>query len=227
MALSRVAPEPPSPGPTETALADAPPPSHARLSAALRRACARTLDAELVRAVLEGDRSAAPTIVKRYRPLLRRYLGAALFGDDIEDLVQEVFARCFEHLARLRDPGALRSFLIGITLRLVGTERRRRRVRRCETLTVTGELPEASAVEDDVETRHAARRTREILDQLRPETCLLLELRFVQEKKLREVAASVGVSVATAKRQLARSSARFRAMAERQEAVVDWVRDRR
>ncbi|HZU81672.1 MAG TPA: sigma-70 family RNA polymerase sigma factor [Polyangiaceae bacterium] len=192
---------------------DAAPESQVRLALA-SPGSARTQDAALVRAALVGDRSAAPAIVRRYRPLVRRYVGACLSpADEVDDHVQEVFARCFEHLGRLRDPSSLRSFIIGITLRLVGTERRRRRVRRIERLTATGELPEPLPPDDGVETRHTIWRTREMLGKLKPESSRVLELRFVQEHKLSEVAEQMGVSVATAKRQLARASARVRALA--------------
>jgi RNA polymerase sigma-70 factor (ECF subfamily) len=200
---------------------DPPPPSGVRLAEG--SGSLRAQDAALVQAALRGDPAAAPAIVRRYRPLVRRYLGASLSGRDLDDHVQEVFARCFEYLTRLRDPSSLRSFIIGITLRLVGTERRRRRVRRWETLTITGELPEPRPQDEDLDARQAVWRTREILGRLRPESCLLLELRFVQEKKLTEVAESLGVSVATAKRQLARASARMRAMAQG-EGVVSTSR---
>jgi RNA polymerase sigma-70 factor (ECF subfamily) len=199
------------------------PPSQVRLVAS-GRSSARSHDAALVRAALSGDRSAAPAIVKRYRPLVRRYVAFSLAGE-VDDHEQEVFARCFERLGHLRDPSSLRSFIIGITLRLVGSERRRRRVRRLETLTTSGELPERVLPEEGVDSRQAVWRTREILGRMRPESCQLLELRFVQERKLKEVAASMGVSVATAKRQLARASARIRALAKNEEVVVEYVRD--
>ena len=172
----------------------------------------------MVEAALRGDRSAAPAIVARYRSLVRRYLLASLTPGDVDDHLQEVFARCFERLETLRDPSALRSFLIGITLRLVGSERRRRRVRRLEMLTETGELPEPH-LEEDVASRQAVWRTRAILDRLRPESCRVLELRFVQEQKLSEVAQNLGVSLATAKRHLARASARIRALAHGEHAI--------
>jgi RNA polymerase sigma-70 factor (ECF subfamily) len=210
-------------GPSVGESTEAPPPSEVRIR--FGRCSLRAQDAALVHATLAGDSSAAPAIVVRYRPLVRRYLSASLSGRDLDDHVQEVFARCFEHLKRLRDPSSLRSFIIGITLRLVGTERRRRRVRRWETLTMTGELPERRLEDEDIDSRQAVWRTREILGRLRPDSFLLLELRFVQEKKLTEVAESMGVSVATAKRQLARASARVRAMARGEDVVAEYVRD--
>ncbi len=169
-------------------------------------------DAALVRAALARQAGAAPAIVARYRPLVRRWLWASVPGHDMDDLVQEVFARCFQCLPRLRDPAALRSFLIGITLRLASSERRRRRRRWRETLTSTGELPDSHGPDDGADARQAVWCTREVLSRLSPESVRVLELRFLQDKELTEVADGMGVSLATAKRHLARASARLRAM---------------
>lgn len=181
-------------------------------------------DTSLVRASLAGEPWAPPVIVTRYRPLVRRCLSASFDGPDLEDQLQEVFARCFRYLSRLRDPRALRSFLIGIALRLAAMERRRRGIRWWERLTDTGELPEASHSSDELEEREVADRTRALLDQLQPESSRALELRFVQEQELTEVARSLGVSVATAKRHLSRASARVRALARSEPVVAEFVR---
>jgi RNA polymerase sigma-70 factor (ECF subfamily) len=166
----------------------------------------------LVQRALEREPAAASAIVERYSPVVRRCLWTPSPGDEVEDLVQEVFARCFECLPRLRDPNALKSFVIGITLRVAANARRRRRRRWRERLTTTGELPDA-AHEEDLEARHAFRSTRELLGRFSPENLRVLELRFVHEKELTEIADGMGVSLATAKRHLARASARVRAMA--------------
>ena len=204
---------------------EAAPESHVRLSAA-RTAATRMGDAALVHGALIGQRAPAPAIVHRYRPLVRRILGASVRGADLEDGVQEVFVRCFRSLPRLRDPGSLRSFIVGITLRLAATERRRRRLRWRESLTATGELPEPAS-EDGADTRLIALRTRELLQKLKPDSLRVLDLRFFQENELVEVAEQMGVSLATAKRHLARASARVRAMAEGEPIIADYVRKAR
>src|SRR5262245_34542217 len=88
-------------------------------------------DAAIARAAAEGHAGAASIAWDRFSPLVRGLLRRS-FGPqtDVEDLLQEVFLRFFRQLPTLRDPAAVRSFLIGITIRVVGTELRRRRVRR-------------------------------------------------------------------------------------------------
>lgn len=221
-------------------LALAPPPSGVRLlgSEAVERppskmparrptahAHCRARDEALVRSTLNGDPSAPAEIVRRYEAIVRRSLCATLRGADLDDGVQNAFARAFENLARLRDPGSLRSFLIGIALRLAAMERRQRRQRWRERLTSTGELPDLAGHDPSAEALLVASRTRELLGRLPPQGCRILELRLVHEKELTEVAAAMGVSLATAKRHLARLSSRVRAMAVSEPVVAEYVRD--
>jgi RNA polymerase sigma-70 factor (ECF subfamily) len=143
----------------------------------------------------------------------------------LDDHVQEVFSRLFEQLPRLRQPSALRSFLIGITLRVACTELRRRRRWRLH-LTATGELPDL--VEhglDDAPAREALSRFENILGRLAPRTRRVFVLRHVEKLELVDVAAAMDISLATAKRHLARASLRVFAMAEREPALVDYLRD--
>jgi RNA polymerase sigma-70 factor (ECF subfamily) len=201
-----------------------PPASQVRLSSA-HRSSRKSEDAALVRAALGRRPGAAPAIVNRYASLVRRCLGSSLTGADLDDRVQDVFVRCFEHLPRLRDPGALRSFIIGIAIRSAAMDRRERRSRWRECLTPTGELPERAGHHLDAEGMQLSAHTRKILAQLSTECCVALDLRFVQEKELTEVASSLGVSLATAKRHLARLVARLRVMAQREPVVAEYVRD--
>jgi RNA polymerase sigma-70 factor (ECF subfamily) len=205
------------------------PPSGVRLSTSNRdrhRGSDRVGDGALVRAALLGDRRAAHAIVTRYVPLVRRCLGASFSGADLDDHVQEVFARCFTSLSRLRDPDALRSYLIGIALRWAASERRRCRLRWWEKVTATGELPDLGGAPDGppIEVRQVAWRTRALLARLRPESCRALELRFMEEQELTDVAKMLGVSLATAKRQLATSIVRVRALAQAEPVVAEYVR---
>jgi RNA polymerase sigma-70 factor (ECF subfamily) len=183
------------------------------------------LDEELARAACAGNPRAAIAIWRRYgvqvRSKLLRWIGA----HDLDDHVQEVFSRLFEQLPRLRQPSALRSFLIGITLRVACTELRRRRRWRLR-LTATGELPDI--VEhgfDGGPAREALSRFETILGRLAPRTRRVFVLRHVEKLELVDVAAAMDISLATAKRHLARASLRVFAMAEREPALVDYLRD--
>lgn len=189
---------------------------------------ARSPDEVLVAAACAGSHRAAALIVNRYsarvRSSLRRRIGPA----DVDDHVQDVFVRLFRLLPRLRDPRALRGFVAGVTLRMACTELRRRHRSRT-SLTVTGEVPEAGArtearVDDGAPAREALWRFEAILEQLSPSSRRVFVLRYVEKLELTEVAARMGISLATAKRHLARSAATVSAMARREPALAEYVR---
>ena len=79
-----------------------------------------TTDAELVHRCRAGDQDAWNELVERFS----RYVYAIsvqafrLSETDAEDVFQEVFARAFQHLDKLRDDAAVRPWLAQLTRRL-------------------------------------------------------------------------------------------------------------
>jgi RNA polymerase sigma-70 factor (ECF subfamily) len=182
-------------------------------------------DEDLVLAGCSGDPRAPIAIWRRYGMQVRSKLLRWIGPHDLDDHVQEVFSRLFEQLPRLRQPSALRSFLIGITLRVACTELRRRRRWRLR-LTATGELPELVETNaDDGTGRQALSRFEAILGKLAPKTRRVFVLRYVEKLELVDVAAAMDISLATAKRHLARASMRVFAMAEREPALSDYLKN--
>ena len=117
-------------------------------------------DAEVVQAVLAGDKSAYAELYERYARLVRAICFDTT-GDLIraQDLSQEVFLRAYRRLADLRDPGRFGNWLVGIT-RLVckewGRARSRDRHHYCEPSAVDPAAEEAAAVDDRIEEIHKA-----------------------------------------------------------------------
>ena len=75
-------------------------------------------DAELVRAVIKGEREAFEVLVKRYeKPVIAIALN--ILGDRhlASDVSQEAFVKAYEHLARLRKPEAFGPWLMKIARR--------------------------------------------------------------------------------------------------------------
>ncbi len=180
-------------------------------------------DTELVLAARTGDPGAAPVIWRRYSGLVRACVLSRSGIQNIDDLVQEAFFRLFARLNRMRDPGALRGFLIGITLRLTATELRRRG--RCRwKLTATGELPErCEAVGNTGPDREALWRFGAILGALSEPLRRIFILRYVDKLELVDVAAAMNISVPTVKRHLGRATGHVAAMVEREPALADYL----
>src|SRR4051812_43898527 len=86
-------------------------------------------EAALVRALLARDGRVATEALRHFQPMaarfLRRFFGPSpVRKEDLEDLCQEVFMRFFTRIDELRDPAAVRGFLISICLGFARNERR-------------------------------------------------------------------------------------------------------
>ena len=166
-------------------------------------------DAELVHA-LRADGVRAPAILwDRYAPLVRRLLFRTLGSClEIEDLTQEIFLRIFMRLSSLRDPSALRPFVLSVAANVLKWELRRRWLGRRVLLSATGTLPDVESVSDDAEARHALRRCYLVLEELSAKERLAFVFRYMEEMTIKEVAAALDVSVSTAKRWVNRGASR-------------------
>jgi RNA polymerase sigma-70 factor (ECF subfamily) len=168
-------------------------------------------DAALVAAVRARAPRAAARLWDRYsvlvRRILRRVLGPSV---DVEDCVQDAFLRLFRDLDSLRDPAALRSFLIGITLHVSKSELRRRRAKRWLLFSGEAVLPEPEAVANahDLEARAALVRLYRVLDRVGHERRVVFVLRFIEALELAELSAVLGCSLATTKRRVADAARR-------------------
>ena len=183
-------------------------------------------DAMLASMAAGGHPEAHTAIWDRYAPLVRGIVRRSIGPEsEVEDLVQEVFLRFYRNLSLLRNPGALRSFIFAISLRVTISELRSRRVRRWLRLTDNGTTQATSTrfiPPADFEAREAVAGLCAILDRLDPKDRMAFVLYHVEGLELTEVAEALGVSLATVKRKLARIACRVFAMAESDQRLVEY-----
>lgn len=172
----------------------------------------RATDTELARALVAGEPWAIPATWNRFAPTVYGIASRA-FGrqTDAEDITQEVFFRLFARAHTLKEPSALRSFVVSFAIRIVKWELRRRRVRRFVRLADSGELPEASAPAVDTESRQVLQRFYGVLDRLGARDRLIFSLRYLESMTLEEVGAAMELSLSTVKRSISHSAARVSA----------------
>jgi RNA polymerase sigma-70 factor (ECF subfamily) len=183
-------------------------------------------DAALAAALRARDPAAAGQAWARFSPLvfnlLRRFFGP---GPEVDrqDLCQEVFLRFFARIDDLRDPAALRGFLVGICLGVAQNELRRVRVRRWIRLTPAGELPDVPVSGMDPEAREAASRFYRLLERVGIEDRTLFVTRYVEKMEISELAEALGMPLSTAKRRLARATRRIGAKMSRDPVLARFV----
>jgi RNA polymerase sigma-70 factor (ECF subfamily) len=171
-------------------------------------------DAALVARAVRGDRWAEEAIYRRH---VHYVAGLALrlsrSRADMEDVVQDAFVTAFEHLAALRDGGALRGWLAQITVSKV-----RRRLRRRRLLGLLGlddgaadaTLEALAAPGISGEARAELAALDRVLAALPEEQRIAWMIRHVEGAGLDEVAVACACSLATAKRRIAAAEARVR-----------------
>lgn len=181
-------------------------------------------DAALARALIAKDPGAPRVAWTRFAPLVRRILRRSLGPQhDVEDVVQDVFLCLFERVHTLRDPVALKAFVIAIAVRTARYEIRRARVRRWVGLSRTAELPDLRIVNADSGAQHALIHFYRMLDRINERDRTAFVLRFVEGMEAAEVAAALDVSVPTARRCFTRAWERVIFLARRDPFLVDYL----
>jgi RNA polymerase sigma-70 factor (ECF subfamily) len=185
-------------------------------------------DAALVAGVRARETGAAGRMWDRYASLVRGILRRMLGPVDVEDGVQDAFLRLFRDLGSLRDPAALRSFLIGITLHVAKSELRRRRAKRWLLLSDDGVIaePEALAADEWHEPRAAVLRLYELLDRISDERRTVFVLRYVEGLDLAELSAVLDCSLATTKRRVADAARRVCLLAASDPILAPYLEGR-
>lgn len=188
-------------------------------------------DYALIAGIRRGDPAAAAALYDQYRALVERTLVRILgFDSELSDTVQETFIRALASTRLLRDPQALPSWMIRISVCTASDLiRRRRRGRLLFHLfsepAEVDEAVDAAAVEAeaDLETRRALSAAQALLNGLPVPERIAFALRKLEGMELKDVAHACGCSLATIKRRLARAEGRFLARAQKQPELKNWL----
>ena len=150
-------------------------------------------DAELVARCRNGDDAAWRELVARFSRYVYAIAGQAfrLPEHDAEDVFQEVFAKVYEHLGRLRDDEAIRPWIAQLTRRAcIDRLRSGARMEVTDDLDLDGadetleRLDEAMAIHDALATLDV--NCREILDRF-----------FARDESYRTIGTALGIPAGT------------------------------
>ena len=183
-------------------------------------------DAELIAAVLEGDTASFEPLVKKYSPRVfntaRRY---ARRESEVEDIVQEVWAKAFTHLASFRGEAPFEHWLMRLAVRTCYDSLRKHQRNRESTFSeisaTEADWLETFTTEPDSagESAEAARTlVAKVLEQLSPPARLVITLLEIEEKSVKEIAQLTGWSVPLVKVRA------FRARAEMRKVLAKMAR---
>jgi RNA polymerase sigma-70 factor (ECF subfamily) len=170
-------------------------------------------DAELVSAVLDGEKQAFAVLVRRYeRPV--RAVALDVLGDYhlASDVSQEAFIKAYEQLAGLRKPEAFGPWLMKITYRYA-LDLARQKVKEPRLEIKTAEIIENPDGKLDEEKQ----RLLTAIAKLPRSEKQVVMLRYLGDNSVKDVADIVGRSVGTVTKQLSRAHKRLRKILERSE----------
>ena len=164
-------------------------------------------DGELVARCREGDAGAWSELVERFS----RYVFAIatqafrLSEHDAEDVFQDVFARTYTQLHRLRDDDAVRPWIAQMTRRLAID-----RLRTGGREAATEHLPEEASPDPDMERIDAALDLHRAMDRL-PEHCqAILDRFFARDESYQTIGAALDIPAGTIASRISRCLIKLR-----------------
>jgi RNA polymerase sigma-70 factor (ECF subfamily) len=170
-------------------------------------------DAELVNAVLDGEKQAFAELVERYeRPV--RAVALNVLGDhhSAADVSQDVLLKAYDQLAGLRKPEAFGPWLMKIARRCaLDSARREPKEARLEAKTAAAIESRDGQLDEDKQRLLAA-----VIRLPKAEKQVVM-LRYFGDNNVKDVAKIVGRSVGTVTKQLSRAHKRLRNLLERPE----------
>ncbi len=185
-------------------------------------------DAELIAAVLDGDTASFEPLIKKYSPRVfstaRRY---ARRESEVEDVVQEIWAKAFSRLASFRGDAPFEHWLMRLAVRTCYDFLRQHQRNREATFSEISDSEQdwldkfAGQPESAHEDAEAARALVEkVMAQLSPSARLIITLLEIEERSVKEISQLTGWSVALVKVRA------FRARAEMRKIVKKIARDK-
>ncbi len=169
-------------------------------------------DRELMALLQRGGAAAAAVVYDRFASDVHRVVARCLGPDhERDDIVHDAFVQILRGVGRVREPAALRGWIMAVAVNTARSELRRRRFRRL--FWSSEPAPDPAGSDGDPEARDLLRRIYRRLDRLGTSERLAFVLRFVERHELTEVARLMDCSLATAKRRIARAAQQFAALA--------------
>ena len=168
-------------------------------------------DARLVARCREGDEAAWSELVTRFSRYVYAIIsqGFGLRAENAEDVFQEVFARAYQHLGRLRADEAIRPWIAQLTRRLCIDQ-----IRSGSREQLSDEELEPAEVDETLETLEEALAVHEALAEL-PEHCQeILDRFFTRDESYQTIGAALDIPAGTIASRISRCLAKLRELFE-------------
>ncbi len=170
-------------------------------------------DEQLVAATLAGDTPAFDVLMQRYERLVYSLVVSfATNSEEALDLTQEIFLKAYRKLASFGGQGSLKGWLARIAINegINSAKSASRRQARHEAWHIVREEHQKAAQDTHVLARERERQVAAALRELAPRHRLAIELRYLREMSVREVASALECSEGVARNILFRGLRKLR-----------------
>ena len=174
-------------------------------------------DESLVSAIVEGDPDSFRLLIERFRSkILRTASRFARNREELEDLSQDIFLKAWKGLPSFKNTAPFEHWLMRLAVRVCYDFLRKNRNRRekevsKEAIDESGDRLTADAGENtDLRAEEAREVLNLALDALKPKERLILTLKELQNKSVKEVAGLTGWSESNVKVRAMRARNRLR-----------------
>lgn len=169
-----------------------------------------TAEQQLLSQLRAGQKSAVRSWFRMFAPyLLRLTLGRISLKEDAEEIVQETFINCLKQLPLFRGQSRLKTWMVSILKHEIADYYRKRYAKRALRLTPLADFLLAVPVKDAGET---AGKVRAVLSQMAYQKKELLMMKYVDKKKVEEIAGLWNKTVKSIESELFRARREFRAL---------------
>jgi RNA polymerase sigma factor (sigma-70 family) len=168
-------------------------------------------DAQLVARCRAGDEAAWRELVNRFSRYVYAIIGQGfgLRAENAEDVFQEVFARTYQHLGRLRDDEAIRPWIAQLTRRLCIDH-----IRAGSREQLMDEEIEPNELDETLSKLEEALSVHEALAEL-PEHCReILDRFFARDESYQTIGAALNIPAGTIASRISRCLAKLRELFE-------------
>lgn len=168
-------------------------------------------DAQIVARCRAGDQAAWNELVNRFSRYVYAIIGQgfSLKAENAEDVFQEVFARTYQHLGRLRDDEAIRPWIAQLTRRLCIDQ-----IRASSREQLTDEEIEPTELDETLSRLEEALSVHEALAEL-PEHCReILDRFFARDESYQTIGAALDIPAGTIASRISRCLAKLRELFE-------------
>jgi RNA polymerase sigma factor (sigma-70 family) len=168
-------------------------------------------DARLVARCRQGDEAAWSELVTRFSRYVYAIIGQGfgLRAENAEDVFQEVFARAYQHLGRLREDEAIRPWIAQLTRRLCIDQ-----LRSGSREQLSDDELEPAEVDETLDRLEEALAVHEALAEL-PEHCQeILDRFFARDESYQTIGAALDIPAGTIASRISRCLAKLRELFE-------------